>query len=226
MIARPSPPPQLIFARRMASQSSASTPMRRLTLAEAKPLMAFLKAASKKVIDNILTAVFAHRRGTMPVKYKEVIASALQLTPAQLDPFLRSTAVFLRYAVYSSRSDADVAAVLPDSFHPQLKQLLSVVVGARLEQWRSTAISSQLSLPKLESMDWRVDVQSSSESLSRMAVPSVFVELRMCDSNVSRASEPKRETVTFEMTQDTLAAMLDGLGKIREQLNSVASTSQ
>jgi COMM domain containing 9 len=113
-----------------------------------------------------------------------------------------------------------VAAVLPDSFHAQLKQLLSAVAGARLEQWRTTAISSQLSLPKLESMDWRVDVQSASESLSRMAVPSVFVELKMCDSNVSRGVGPKRETVTFEMTQDTLSAMLDGLGKVVHTLLS------
>jgi hypothetical protein len=69
---------------KMASNATGG-PAKRLTVAEAKPLLAFLKAASKKIIDNILTAVFAHRRGAMPVKYKEVIASALQLSPVQVE---------------------------------------------------------------------------------------------------------------------------------------------
>jgi hypothetical protein len=78
-------------------------------------------------------------------------------------------------------------------------------------QWKAESVRSQLSLPKLESIDWRVDVNTASNHAAGLGVPSVIVQLKV---------EPE-EVVAFEMDKETLTALLSGLGKIRNQLGAL-----
>jgi hypothetical protein len=93
----------------------------------------------------------------------------------------------------------------------------------------------------MDGADWRVDMKTSSNHLSRMAVPTVIVEMKVRWLQERGAGRPARgaraedraqlqETaarvdrmpgtrdVQFELDKETLATMLDGLGKIRDQL--------
>jgi COMM domain containing 9 len=88
-----------------------------------------------------------------------------------------------------------------------------------LRQWKEVLTTAQISLPRLQSFDWRVDVKTASEQISRMAVPTVLVELQVQEGTSGRK-------VQFELTQEALQAMLDGLGKIRDQLNAVNAAKQ
>jgi hypothetical protein len=78
-------------------------------------------------------------------------------------------------------------------------------------EWKAEAARSQLSLPRLQSVDWRVDVKTASGHAGGMGVPSVIVQLRV---------EPD-QVVSFEMDKETLQALLSGLGKIRSQLSGL-----
>jgi hypothetical protein len=75
-------------------------------------------------------------------------------------------------------------------------------------QWKGEAARTQLSLPRLRALDWRVDVKTASGGAAGVGVPSVIVQLSV---------EPD-QVVTFEMDKETLQALLSGLGKIRSQL--------
>jgi hypothetical protein len=92
------------------------------------------------------------------------------------------------------------------------------------------------SLPKLKSFDWRIDVQTGSNYVTDMSIPSVLVQMEIekqkenkekpfSFSNSVEAQASDSEVVVFELSQASLATMLEGLGKIRDQLNTVAKAS-
>ncbi|XP_042372438.1 COMM domain-containing protein 9, partial [Plectropomus leopardus] len=78
-----------------------------------------------------------------------------------------------------------------------------------------------VSLPQLKELDWRVDMVTGSESLSRMSVPTCLVQLKMEDSCPAAGGESV-SAVTVELSRESLDTILDGLGRIRDQLSVVA----
>jgi COMM domain containing 9 len=108
-------------------------------------------------------------------------------------------------------------------------------------------ISSQISLPRLESINWRVDVKSASDLMNQMSVPTVLVQMQVCllpptmlancpathqqqhrtdrwqirDEDLEEDKQVSR--VQFELSKEGLQTVLEGLGKIRDQLSSTAA---
>jgi len=83
------------------------------------------------------------------------------------------------------------------------------------------------SLPRFEGIDWRVDVRSASDTVSRMSVPTVLVQMRVQNSYNGEVPPAEGQAVaqrlvTFELNKETLATMLDGLVFVRDQLASIA----
>lgn len=82
-----------------------------------------------------------------------------------------------------------------------------------------------VSLPTLVDFDWRVDVISASNQVNRMSVPRCLLQLQVADNGNKASTEQvaKSSNITVELSKETLETMLDGLGKIRDQLNSVVN---
>ncbi|XP_057289782.1 COMM domain-containing protein 9-like [Hydractinia symbiolongicarpus] len=82
-----------------------------------------------------------------------------------------------------------------------------------------------VSLPSLLDFDWRIDVVSASDQVNRMSLPTCLLQFKVADyGNCKKSTEEvKPRNVTVELSKETLDTMLDGLGKIRDQLNSVVS---
>ena len=83
------------------------------------------------------------------------------------------------------------------------------------------------SLPRFEGIDWRVDVRSASDTVSRMSVPTVLVQMRVqnsynCEVPPAEGQAVAQRLVTFELNKETLATMLDGLVFVRDQLAAIA----
>lgn len=74
-------------------------------------------------------------------------------------------------------------------------------------------------------VDWRVDVKTASDVVSRMQVPSVLVDLKVQDQPETTNRVPSARHVEFELSQEALRTMLDGLGRIRDQLGAVAASN-
>ena len=83
-------------------------------------------------------------------------------------------------------------------------------------------MAKQVSIPKLAGVDWRIDVKTASDSLTRMAVPTCLVELEVQGVPARSGELAGVKHLAFEMNREALGAMLDGLGKIRDQLSQVA----
>lgn len=86
-----------------------------------------------------------------------------------------------------------------------------------------------------------MDIKGASDQMAQMHVPTVFVELKVrvtkqrsactfnCSLYVSQlagGTAPTPSTVQFELSSETLRAVLEGLGKIRDQLNAVNQQAQ
>ena len=87
----------------------------------------------------------------------------------------------------------------------------------------SNANRPQVSLPRLEDVDWRIDIKSASEK-GRMSVPTVLVQMNIQKNKTKVDAPDETEKVIFEVGRAELETMLEGLGRIRDQLNTVAGT--
>jgi hypothetical protein len=78
-----------------------------------------------------------------------------------------------------------------------------------------------ISLPKLLDVDWRIDIKTASESMSRMAVPTVLVGLKTEGVAKSVDQAPQEQNIVFELGMADLETMLDGLRFVQVQLQSL-----
>uniref|UniRef100_A0A671N848 COMM domain containing 9 n=1 Tax=Sinocyclocheilus anshuiensis TaxID=1608454 RepID=A0A671N848_9TELE len=120
----------------------------------------------------------------------------------------------LSHHVYQNlTSPEQILSLFPESFHSNLKNLITKILLKNSVTWRNEALSSQS-----ECEIWRVDMKTASDSLSRMAVPTLQMKLQ---DTPCISGGPSESTVTMELSKETLDTMIDGLGRIRDQLSAV-----
>ena len=116
-------------------------------------------------------------------------------------------------------SQALIGYFRPDT-PDNLKAALAKTIGQNLAAWREEASNHQVSLPRLKEFDWRIDVKSASDAVTRLQVPTCLLELKVSQPELSSESGTVHN---LEMTRENLDTMLLGLIKIREQLSSLAT---
>uniref|UniRef100_A0A672YKD8 COMM domain containing 9 n=2 Tax=Sphaeramia orbicularis TaxID=375764 RepID=A0A672YKD8_9TELE len=181
-------------------------------------LQLLLKAPSKDAVRDV--CVQSHRAPSRLLA--ENTATTLSISAAQAAQLVQSLHVLSHHVLfYNLSSPEQILALFPDSFHSSLKNLITKILLENSPTWRTEALSNQISLPQLKELDWRVDMVTGSESVSRMSVPTCLVQFKMEDSCHSGGSESV-STVTVELSRESLDTILDGLGRIRDQLSVVA----
>ena len=89
--------------------------------------------------------------------------------------------------------------------------------------WKKIASQQLISWPRMVDMNWRVDVKSSSQEVSRMSVSTVILDLKVEDQQQRVGEMPPVRSVNFELSKESLGTLLDGMNKIREQLGALSS---
>merc|ERR1719461_2218770 len=95
-----------------------------------------------------------------------------------------------------------ILAKFPQDFHPDISSLIAKIVSKNFEQWRADSMGSLT--PKLVDFDWRLDMMSSSDRLTRMSVPSVLINMQVEQRSKNIAEIPEVESVQFEMGKESL----------------------
>lgn len=178
-----------------------------------------MQAPSKDAVRDM--CVQSHR-GTSR-RLIEGTAASLSIPAAQAAQLVQSLHTLSHHVLFYNLSSPDqILAIFPESFHSSLKKMITKILLENSPTWRTEALSNQtVSLPQLKDLDWRVDMVTSSDSFSRMAVPTCLVQLKMEDPCPSGGHEAV-STVTVELSRGSLDTILDGLGRIRDQLSVVA----
>lgn len=174
-------------------------------------LQLLLKAPSKDVVRDV--CVQSHQGPSR--RLAESTAATLGIPAAQAAQLVQSLHVLSRHVLFHNLSSPEqILSLFPDSFHSSLKNLITKILLESSPTWKTEALSNQVSLPRLKELDWRVDMIAGSDSVSRMSVPTCLVQFKTDD--------PSDSAVTVELSRESLDTMLDGLGRIRDQLSVVA----
>ncbi|XP_039988758.1 COMM domain-containing protein 9 isoform X1 [Xiphias gladius] len=177
-----------------------------------------LKAPSKDAVRDVCL----QSHGAPSRRLAETTAATLGIPAAQAAQLVQSLHVLSHHVLfYNLSSPEQILALFPESFHPSLKNLITKILLENSPTWRTEAVGDQISLPQLKELDWRVDMVTGSDSVSRMSVPTCLVQLKIEDPCPSAGGESD-STVTVELSRESLDTILDGLGRIREQLSAVA----
>ncbi|XP_029378262.1 COMM domain-containing protein 9 [Echeneis naucrates] len=181
-------------------------------------LQLLLKAPSKDAVRDV--CLQSHRAPSR--RLAEATAATLGVPVSQAAELVRSLHVLSHHVLfYNLSSPEQILALFPESFHSSLKNLITKILLENSPTWRTEAVSDQISLPQLKDLDWRVDMVTGSDSVSRMSVPTCLVQLQMEDPCPTAGGESV-STVTVELSRESLDTILDGLGRIRDQLSVVA----
>ncbi|XP_069479455.1 COMM domain-containing protein 9 [Ambystoma mexicanum] len=187
------------------------------------PLQILLKAPSKDVVRQLCHDCFSNS-AIGSVKLIDSTCASLSTTPEEADQLVRALHFLTHHIVYKGLSSAEeILALFPEAFHQSLKNLLTKMILQSVSSWRQEAEANQISLPRLIDMDWRVDIKTSSDSISRMAVPTCLLQMKIQEDAGLCGAEPTVSALTMELSKETLDTMLDGLGRIRDQLSAVAN---
>merc|ERR1712150_37667 len=144
-------------------------------------------------------------------------ADSLSVGPGDAKKVVSSLSSLIKNAVFHGSTDPKVIVTLyPDGFHKNLRDLLSKIIIENLPSWKAHAINNLVSMPRLVDFDWRVDVKSSSDSISRMSVPTCILQLQVKEEAKTQTEITDVNTFNVELSKEKLDTMLDGLGKIRD----------
>ncbi|XP_007941441.1 COMM domain-containing protein 9 [Orycteropus afer afer] len=197
--------------------------MAALTTEQFAALQTLLKASSKDVVRQLCQESFSSS-SLDSKKLLDITCSKLSVTQEEADQLLHALHHLTRLAVFRDLSSAEaILALFPENFHQNLKNLLTKIILEHISTWRTEAQESQISLPRLVDLDWRVDIKTSSDSISRMAVPTCLLQMKIQDDPSLCTDKPSVSAVTMELSKEMLDTMLDGLGRIRDQLSAVAN---
>ncbi|XP_060015374.1 COMM domain-containing protein 9 isoform X2 [Lagenorhynchus albirostris] len=186
-------------------------------------LQSLLKASSKDVVRQLCQESFSSS-ALGSKKLLDVTCSSLSVTQEEAEQLLQALHRLTRLVVFRGLSSAEaILALFPENFHQNLKNLLTKIILEHVSTWRAEAQTNQISLPRLVDLDWRVDIKTSSDSISRMAVPTCLLQMKIREDPSLCGEQPSVSAVTVELSKETLDTMLDGLGRIRDQLSAVAS---
>ncbi|KAG7473844.1 hypothetical protein MATL_G00100110 [Megalops atlanticus] len=184
-------------------------------------LQLLLKAPSKDAVRQFCQDSFPSG-APESLRLAESVAGTLCVSASEAQQLLRALHTLSHHVLfYSLSAPEQILALFPHSFHASLKNLITKILLEQSPTWRSEALTNQVSLPQLVEMDWRVDIKTASDSMSRMAVPTCLVNMKVQDP-LALGDGDSVSSVTVELSRETLDTMLDGLGRIRDQLSVVA----
>ncbi|XP_037696045.1 COMM domain-containing protein 9 isoform X3 [Choloepus didactylus] len=192
-------------------------------------LQSLLKASSKDVVRQLCQESFSSS-ALGSKKLLDITCSSLSVTQEEAEQqpacskLLQALHRLTRLATFRDLSSAEaILALFPENFHQNLKNLLTKIILEHISTWRAEAQANQISLPRLVDLDWRVDIKTSSDSISRIAVPTCLLQMKIQEDPILCGDKPSISAVTMELSKETLDTMLDGLGRIRDQLSAVAN---
>ncbi|RUS91300.1 hypothetical protein EGW08_000914 [Elysia chlorotica] len=190
-------------------------------------LSILLKLSSKQQMVELCQQAFLYRkRGAqhIPDAVLKDVSKTLGVSLNETRQCINTLGHLIKTAVFEgSKQPQDIFGLFPDGFHKNLRDLISKIIIDNMDKWKNDSVTGQVSLPKLVDFDWRVDTKTSSDSVARMSVPTCILNLQIEPRAVQVDATPQAETVNVELSKETLDTMLDGLGKIRDQLASVAN---
>ena len=120
----------------------------------------------------------------------------------------------------------ELIEVFPEGFHEALRTLILRVLMHHQSEWRADSLSSEIStMPQLQHMGWQVYRAKGDAGSEGDVQPAVLLNLQLGPAPDEQGGKGggvgASESVNVELSKVQLDALLDGMGKIKEQLGKV-----
>jgi len=184
-----------------------------------------LRAKSKQTVVRLFNRAFMYRNSKLDEVPRSAMANDLTISEEEAERLLLAMIEIVQTMLYTS-SVADAMQKIdddPTDVDARLRGLIQQILQAQLPTWRDASIIQRPSLPRLVDVDWRVDVKAASDQVANMSVPSVLMNIKVQGQPTHTTQVPQCQNIDFELSKEALSTMLDGLGKIRDQLSAVAA---
>ncbi|KAG8190366.1 hypothetical protein JTE90_022013 [Oedothorax gibbosus] len=183
-----------------------------------------LKASSKQQVVEICQDAFKHREKEItPNLVLKSVAEKLGVGIAEASQLTTNLGILIKVVLFHGHSTLEsVFSLFPEDFHKNLRDLLSKIIIENYLAWKSSAVSDSVSMPKLTEFDWRVDLKMASGKVARMSEPTCILHLKIHDPSLPEHHTDRLQTLNIELSKEKLDTMLNGLGRIRDQLSAVA----
>eukprot|EP01091_Cochliopodium_minus_P006681 TRINITY_DN1668_c0_g1_i1.p1 TRINITY_DN1668_c0_g1~~TRINITY_DN1668_c0_g1_i1.p1 ORF type:complete len:202 (-),score=58.40 TRINITY_DN1668_c0_g1_i1:32-607(-) len=177
----------------------------------------YLKAKSPQNINELFLQSFENRKKKITEEHLNYAKERFKedFGNGDLTQTITSTKFIINECLFNLLNTQEkIESYFPQDFHLQLRGLVAKIIANHMPNWLMSSLLNQISLPKLKSFDWRLDVKNCSNLVNNISVPTILVQLLVDENGSDR-------TITFELSRETLSVMLLGLGKIRDQLNQL-----
>lgn len=184
-----------------------------------------LGAKGKADVSFVLGASFRHRH--------DIAKAPVEATADRLGCDARSAArclvackAFVSAAVAAADSSAPaLLALLPPDCHERLARLIATAAAASLPAWRAATIRQAPSLPRLQRIAWSVAMAAGSDAAHRSGVPAVQLHCDVTAQPTTAGVMAPTTPLSIELGKETLGVLMEGFGRIRDQLDALASTA-
>jgi COMM domain len=167
---------------------------------EYSSLLHLLKASSKAQVKTLMRLASQFPRPRVLLE----LQTELELSNSEFEVLLQNLTKL--EMLYMRGYSLD----FPPGFHSNLQVLLETI----LKEIQDIMIKEtpQPSLPKYEGIDWRIDIRTGNSSVEKAPrMPKAVIELKI---------DGKREVL--ELTKDKVQGLIDILGKVKDQLDTLA----
>ncbi|GIY58693.1 COMM domain-containing protein 9 [Caerostris darwini] len=186
-------------------------------------LLVLLKAPSKQQVVDICQEAFKYREKEISSQALMLVTEAMGIEIAEASKLYKALTVLLKFILFHGYSSYDsISSLFPEDFHKNLRDLLSKIIAEKYGTWKNLAANDSVSVPKLTEFDWRVDLKMASSKIARMSEPTCILHLKIHNPSLPESHEDRFQSLNVELSKEKLDTMLNGLGRIRDQLSAVA----
>lgn len=184
------------------------------------PLNHLLNATAKATVEKCINLCFI-TRSEDSMETLKVYQSLLEISISEATELYEVllSCIKVSLATGSVEALAELFTNEGAEVNQKLKQMVGSIIQNKLDLWKESATFDRVSLPKLVDLDWNLHLTKASNEASAINSQSVFMSLSAQDIPSTTNALPEVREVNFELTREALETVVDGLGKIRDQLS-------
>ena len=181
------------------------------------------RANSKDAVAELFEHVVRHRHNLIMAPTNN-IEEHFNIKSTEAANLVRDVYDLIRKSMASGLEVTDdlVKSLFHESIDPKIIKLVTKIVVRQAPAWKAIMSQQRIAWPRLLDMEWRVDMKTASQAVTRMSVPTVVLGLTVEEQPEDMNKMPKAQTVNFELSREALQTMLTGMKQIATQLDQLS----
>ena len=181
------------------------------------------QAVSKDAISELFEHVMRHRHNLL-VAPTSTIEENFNIKSTEAANLIHCVHTLIQDTMASGLEVTvdTVKSMCDPSVDPKIIKLLAKLIVRQAPAWKAIMSQQRIAWPRLLDMEWRVDMKTASQAVSRMSVPTVVLGLTVEEQPTDVNAMPQAQTVNFELSREALQTMLTGMKQIATQLDQLS----